>query len=245
MNIIFLGSAAVRLPAPNVIHVVDEFDFLRLLKLDPKAFGVFMCKDRQEGQTLVRNVRVDDIKNPLYCLMYGPDADHTMVVNILGAGADQVERFPVDERLFAAQLLAIEGRCRPAASTRIRFGSITFDPQTGDMWSPSGKVYLTTHEGRLLQILTGSADRTISKKLAHQMMYGDSPDAPGLKIIDVFMVKIRKKISRLSNLDYIETTWGRGFTFISDGFAPAMVPYRAPTGRFLNGVERPVKEPVE
>ena len=35
---------------------------------------------------------------------------------------------------------------------------------------------------------------------------------PDLKIIDVFICKLRKKLSRASaNKNYIETVWGRGY----------------------------------
>jgi len=45
-------------------------------------------------------------------------------------------------------------------------------------------------------------------------------DEPELKIIDVFICKIRKKLAKVSHgKDYIETVWGRGYVL------------RAPTNR--------------
>jgi DNA-binding response OmpR family regulator len=42
-------------------------------------------------------------------------------------------------------------------------------------------------------------------------LYGGM-DEPELKIIDVFICKIRKKLALASNgKDYIETVWGRGY----------------------------------
>ena len=42
-------------------------------------------------------------------------------------------------------------------------------------------------------------------------LYGGM-DEPELKIIDVFICKLRKKLANASNgKDYIETVWGRGY----------------------------------
>ena len=42
-------------------------------------------------------------------------------------------------------------------------------------------------------------------------LYGGM-DEPEIKIIDVFMCKIRKKLANASNgKDYVETVWGRGY----------------------------------
>jgi two-component system, cell cycle response regulator CtrA len=42
-------------------------------------------------------------------------------------------------------------------------------------------------------------------------LYGGM-DEPEVKIIDVFMCKLRKKLANVSNgKNYIETVWGRGY----------------------------------
>jgi two-component system cell cycle response regulator CtrA len=42
-------------------------------------------------------------------------------------------------------------------------------------------------------------------------LYGDL-DEPELKIVDVFVCKLRKKLSQATNGEkYIETVWGRGY----------------------------------
>jgi two-component system, cell cycle response regulator CtrA len=45
-------------------------------------------------------------------------------------------------------------------------------------------------------------------------------DEPGLKIIDVFICKLRKKLAGASGgKNYIETLWGRGYV-LRDGVCP-------------------------
>jgi two-component system cell cycle response regulator CtrA len=48
-------------------------------------------------------------------------------------------------------------------------------------------------------------------------------DEPGLKIIDVFICKLRKKLANASNgKDYIETVWGRGYV-LREPYAKATI----------------------
>ncbi len=52
---------------------------------------------------------------------------------------------------------------------------------------------------------------TITKEMILNKMYGGM-DEPELKIIDVYICKVRKKLAEASGgKDYIETVWGRGY----------------------------------
>ena len=47
-------------------------------------------------------------------------------------------------------------------------------------------------------------------------LYG-GVDEPEFKIIDVFVCKLRKKLSSATGGEhYIETVWGRGYTFVGE-----------------------------
>ena len=52
---------------------------------------------------------------------------------------------------------------------------------------------------------------TLTKEMFLNHLYGGM-DEPELKIIDVFICKLRKKLSAATQGDnYIETVWGRGY----------------------------------
>ncbi len=52
---------------------------------------------------------------------------------------------------------------------------------------------------------------TLTKEMFLNHLYGGM-DEPELKIIDVFVCKLRKKLSGATGGDnYIETVWGRGY----------------------------------
>jgi two-component system, cell cycle response regulator CtrA len=52
---------------------------------------------------------------------------------------------------------------------------------------------------------------TLTKEMFLNNLYGGM-DEPEIKIIDVFICKLRKKLANASDgKDYIETVWGRGY----------------------------------
>ncbi len=56
------------------------------------------------------------------------------------------------------------------------------------------------------------------------LLYGGMDD-PEMKIIDVFICKLRKKLANASGgKDYIETVWGRGYVMREQGEAEATIP---------------------
>jgi len=70
---------------------------------------------------------------------------------------------------------------------------------------------LTKKEFEVLELLALRQGMTISKEMLLNHLYGGM-DEPGLKIIDVFLCKLRKKLAAFSGgVEYIETVWGRGY----------------------------------
>jgi two-component system, cell cycle response regulator CtrA len=73
---------------------------------------------------------------------------------------------------------------------------------------------------------------TLTKEMFLNHLYGGM-DEPELKIIDVFICKLRKKLANASNgKNYIETVWGRGYV-LSEAAVEAMT---APAARLTAGM---------
>lgn len=72
---------------------------------------------------------------------------------------------------------------------------------------------LTIHEAKLVLALSRSRGRIVTKETLMGAVYGGVPDDdwPQLKIIDVFVCKIRAKLTDAPFS--IETAWGRGYRF--------------------------------
>ena len=72
-------------------------------------------------------------------------------------------------------------------------------------------VQLTGKEYAILELLTVQKHTIVTREMLLRHLYGGR-DEPALKIIDVFVCKLRKKLAQATGGDhYIETVWGRGY----------------------------------
>jgi two-component system cell cycle response regulator CtrA len=72
-------------------------------------------------------------------------------------------------------------------------------------------VRLTGKEYGILELLCQRKGTTLTKEMFLNHLY-DGMNEPGLKIIDVFVCKLRKKLAQATGgKHYIETVWGRGY----------------------------------
>jgi DNA-binding response OmpR family regulator len=73
-------------------------------------------------------------------------------------------------------------------------------------------LQVTGKEYAILELLSLRKGTTLTKEMFLNHLYGGR-DEPDLKIIDVFVCKLRKKLARATGgKHYIETVWGRGYT---------------------------------
>ena len=73
------------------------------------------------------------------------------------------------------------------------------------------RVHLTGKEYAMLELLSLRKGTTLTKEMFLNHLYGGM-DEPELKIIDVFICKLRKKLANASEgRNFIETVWGRGY----------------------------------
>jgi two-component system cell cycle response regulator CtrA len=73
------------------------------------------------------------------------------------------------------------------------------------------RVHVTGKEYDILELMSLRKGSTISKEMFLNHLY-NGMDEPEIKIVDVFICKLRKKLSyTLGGDNYIRTVWGRGY----------------------------------
>jgi two-component system cell cycle response regulator CtrA len=86
-------------------------------------------------------------------------------------------------------------------------------------------VRLTGKEYCILELLSLRKGTTVTKEMFLGHLYGGK-DEPELKIIDVFVCNLRKKLAQATGgKHYIETVWGRGY-WLHDPAQVSPLPYR-------------------
>ena len=90
-------------------------------------------------------------------------------------------------------------------------GNLRVNLDTKTVEVNGARVHLTGKEYQMLELLSLRKGTTLTKEMFLNHLYGGM-DEPELKIIDVFICKLRKKLQTATGgKHYIETVWGRGY----------------------------------
>ncbi|SFC56549.1 response regulator transcription factor CtrA [Tropicimonas isoalkanivorans] len=161
------------------------------------------------GHEVLRQLRLARVETPTLILSGADDTDNK--IKGFGFGADDYLTKPFHREELVARIHAIIRRSKGHAQSVIRTGKVTvnLDAKTVDV---DGKgVHLTGKEYQMLELLSLRKGTTLTKEMFLNHLYGGM-DEPELKIIDVFICKLRKKLSvATGGENYIETVWGRGY----------------------------------
>ncbi len=171
------------------------------------------------GHEVLRQLRVSKIETPI--LILSGDDDTESKLKGFGFGADDYLTKPFHREELVARIHAIIRRSKGHAQSIIKTGSVNvnLDAKTVDVGGST--VHLTGKEYQMLELLSLRKGTTLTKEMFLNHLYGGM-DEPELKIIDVFICKLRKKLSEATGGDnYIETVWGRGYVLRDP--EPAMV----------------------
>ncbi|MFQ6552032.1 response regulator transcription factor CtrA [Aestuariibius insulae] len=161
------------------------------------------------GYDVLRQLRLARIETPILILSGSDDTESKL--KGFGYGADDYLTKPFHREELVARIHAIIRRSKGHSQSIIRTGRITvnLDAKTVDV--DGRPVHLTGKEYQMLELLSLRKGTTLTKEMFLNHLYGGM-DEPELKIIDVFICKLRKKLAAATDGDnHIETVWGRGY----------------------------------
>jgi two-component system cell cycle response regulator CtrA len=162
------------------------------------------------GYEVLRTLRVAKIKTPV--LILSGLAGTEDKVKGLGIGADDYLTKPFHREELIARIQAIVRRSRGHALSVIQTGDLVVDLDRKMVEIDGARVHLTTKEYQIVELLSLRKGATLTKEMFLNQLYGGL-DEPEIKIIDVFICKVRKKLANASGgKNYIGTVWGRGYT---------------------------------
>src|SRR5471030_749680 len=161
------------------------------------------------GFEVLRSLRVSKVKSPV--LILSGLASIEDKIKGLGFGADDYMTKPFHKGELVARIHAVVRRSKGHAQSVIRTGEIAVNLDGKTVEVNGMRVHLTGKEYQMLELLSLRKGTTLTKEMFLNHLYGGM-DEPELKIIDVFICKLRKKLANASSgKNYIETVWGRGY----------------------------------
>ena len=207
-----LQSVGMMLQSENM--VVDTTDLgedgLDLAKIyDYDIVILDLMLPDMDGLDVLRRLRDARVETPVLILSGLTESENK--IKGLGIGADDYLTKPFDKGELLARIQAIVRRSKGHSQSVIKTGrlSVNLDARTVDV--EGQPIHLTGKEYGILELLSLRKGTTLTKEMFLNHLYGGM-DEPELKIIDVFICKLRKKLSAATSGDnYIETVWGRGY----------------------------------
>ena len=161
------------------------------------------------GYEVLKKLRLAKVETPIMILSGMKEPDNK--VKGLVFGADDYLTKPFDKAELIARINAIVRRSKGHAQSIIHTGRLSVNLDTRAVEVDAEPVHLTGKEYGILELLSLRKGTTLTKEMFLNHLYGGM-DEPELKIIDVFVCKLRKKIATATDGDhYIETVWGRGY----------------------------------
>lgn len=161
-----------------------------------------------DGYEVLRRLRASKVETPVLILSGLGEPDKK--VKGLGFGADDYLTKPFDISELVARIQAIVRRSKGHSQSIVKTGELSVNLDNRAVLLHSMPLHLTTKEYGILELLTLRKGQTLTKEQFLNHLYG-GVDEPELKIIDVFICKLRKKLAAISDETYIETVWGQGY----------------------------------
>lgn len=145
-------------------------------------------------------------------LAISEDSDVERLCAFLEGGADDYMVKPVHLRELVSRVNAVVRRSQGRKDNIVTTGALRINLTEHRVFVEETPVHLTGSEFKILAALSARMGRTVSKEHFLTALYGSPEHAGDIKIVDVLLCKIRKKL-RLAGADnMIVTDWGKGYS---------------------------------
>ena len=170
-----------------------------------------------DGYEVVRRMRAARNDTPVLALSGLARADAR--IRAFAVGADDVLSKPFEMGELSARVQAIVRRSKGYSQPTLRIGGLVLNLDSRDVTVDSNPVHLTGKEYAILELLVLRKGMVLTKEAFLNHLYGGL-DEPEVKIIDVFICKLRKKLAQAGADQLISTVWGRGYMLRAEPLAP-------------------------
>lgn len=195
------------------VHTIDTgeqaLEMLRHYEFDIVLLSLSLPD--MEGSQSIRRLRMVGSTTPVLALC--GTLSVPLRVKALTAGADDVVNRSVDQTELLARMQAIIRRSRGYSRPALTSGSLTLDLELHAVTVDGRSVRLTGREFEILKLLMLRKNTVMTKEGIFSSLYAGVTNEPEVKIIDVFICKLRKKLADAGAANVIGTVWGRGYIF--------------------------------
>lgn len=189
---------------------------------------------------VLRDLRIADLKTPIVFVFRHAEIEEKL--KGLGFLPGEYLFKPFLKDVLIARIKAIIRRSKGTVRPIIDVGDLSINLENKIVKIAGSRVYLTNKEFEVLELLSLRRGNTMTKEMFLNHLYGGL-DEPDLKIIDVFVCNLRKKLANASNgKGYIKTVWGRGYVLLDPNIETTKI--SAQQTSQISAGETPAYEPI-
>ncbi|MHB0821520.1 response regulator transcription factor [Novacetimonas hansenii] len=205
-----------------VDHATSGHDAIAMLKLYDYDIAVLeLGLPDMEGHDVVRRCRAARIATPILILSAQDSAQAK--VKAFSTGADDYVTRPYDPMELTARMQAVIRRSKGYSEPTSQAGALRLSLDSRDVSVNGRSVHLTGKEYMILELLLLRKGMVLTKDAFLNHLYGGM-DEPEMKIIDVFICKLRKKLQKAGGENLITTVWGQGYMLKDDAVTTLPMP---------------------
>ena len=189
-------------------NIKDAYEMAKSTFYEIILLDLVFKKERVVAHDLIWKFRLAKIKSPIIVLsaLWAIESK----IRSLGFGADDYLVKPYNTVELIARIQALSRRFRGLDSSVYKIGPLSVHLDNKEVYCYNTPIILTGKEYAILEILV-TRNGIVPKEVFLNNLYGGI-DEPEMKIIDVFVCKLRKKLITASGgVDFIQTVWGRGY----------------------------------
>ena len=161
------------------------------------------------GLEVLRRLRLNHVSTPVLVLSDSNDVQNK--IRAFNLGADDYVSRPYHPAELLARIHAVVRRSQGHSHSVVHVGKIAIDLDTKTVDIAGTPLFLTAKEYAVLELLALRKGATLTKEVFLNHLYGGMEE-PEVKIINVYIYKLRKKLSQACDGDeYIGTVRGRGY----------------------------------
>lgn len=169
----------------------------------------FKSNKEMDSYQFLHQLRSSGINTPL--IMISDQKDEKNLIELLNLGADDFVLKPFNVKELIARCRAIVRRAQGHSASAIQIGRLKIDLRRNLAEAEGQILNLTNKEYSILELLAIRKGVMITKEMFLNHLYSGM-DEPEMKIVDVFICRLRRKIADATNGDnFIQTIWGRGY----------------------------------
>lgn len=201
----------------------DGFTFQQALKENsPQLIILDLMLPGIDGLTLLKDLRAHPATQQIPVLILSAKGSELDKVRGLNIGADDYLSKPFGALELVARVKALLRRSQlgtapTTADAFKKFGDLTFDAFSHQVYLAHTKLNLTNKEFLLLQELLTHPRIALSRDLLLETIWGYEYDGES-RTVDVHIASLRQKLGTFA--PYIETVRNYGYRFASENLAP-------------------------